>query len=172
VVELRKLASRNDPDLATKLERILKLEAVLAPAAALFDLLLARNGKSPADIAANIRQRWGRKIPNLSDEGYADLRDEIRRCSSVEVEAAINSFNATLVQGDFEGAIKALLDWNNQVMARRGGGPWATLNARRVLDVGMPTPEKPMPEKGELGSLWRNDYFFSSLRGITRQLAA
>jgi hypothetical protein len=172
LAELRKLASRSDTDLEAKLDRILKLEAILAPAAALFDFILARNGKAIAGLAADLRQRWGKRVPNLDQAAYLAIMGEVREASSKEIEGAIAACYAAMAEGDFEAAIKATLDWNKQVMARRGGGPWAIQNARGVLDVRMAVPETRLPEKSELGSLWRNDYFISSLRRVTRQLAA
>jgi hypothetical protein len=172
LVELRKLASRGDEDLEEKLDRILKLEAVLAPAAALFDLILARNGKTLPALGADVRERWGKKVPNLDQTSYLKIRDEIREASSREIETAIAASYSAMAEGDFVAALSATLEWNKQVMSRRGGGPWASVDARGLLSVGMAAPEKGMPEGDKLGSLWRNDYFISSLRRISHQLAA
>lgn len=53
--------------LTDKLQRILRIEALLAPAEALFELILARNGQVPAILASHVADHWGSRVPNLRD---------------------------------------------------------------------------------------------------------
>ena len=54
-----------DEELAGRLERIAHLEALLAPAEALFQHVLARHGQAVEDVATSISRHWGPRAPNL-----------------------------------------------------------------------------------------------------------
>ena len=62
---LVKAAARVDEELAGRLERIAHLEALLAPAEALFQHILARHGQPVDDVATVISSHWGPRIPHL-----------------------------------------------------------------------------------------------------------
>jgi len=66
-------AASTDETLATSLDRIIHLESILAPAAAVFDFVLTRTNQPPAEVGAAIRTRWGHRVPNLDPHAFEDL---------------------------------------------------------------------------------------------------
>ena len=121
LLSLVNTAARVDGELAGRLERIAHLEALLAPAEALFQHILARQGQPVEDVAAAISRHWGPRAPNLDRTAFADLMPEIRAKSNTPIARAIDGCHETLGTGDYAGAIRSLLDWNKAVMETRGG---------------------------------------------------
>ena len=170
IVHLAKRARGSDDGLANSLERIVNLEALLAPAAALFQHVLTRDGQRLSDVASEVRQVWGARVPNLERSAFAEMLSEIRSTSSVAVGSRTDEVHAALHSGDYEAAIEGLLAWNEQVMQTRGGAPWARIGDGRRLDVRYRGAEQPLPKEHELPELWMNSYFVDALKSVTRQL--
>jgi len=170
IVHLSERAGRSDQGLANSLERIAHLEAFLAPAAALFQHVLTRDGQRLSDVASEVRQVWGARVPNLERSAFAEMHSEIRSTSSVAVGSRMDEVHTALRSGDYEAAIEGLLAWNEQVMQTRGGGPWARIGDGRRLDVRYRGAEQPLPKEHELTELWMNSYFVDALKSVTRQL--
>lgn len=169
LVALRKEARKVDDELALRLQRILDLEAFLAPVSAIFDCVLASRAQRADDVGETVRGRWGR-LPNLVPEVFADLEGEFREATSAEIAAAAARCHAQLCSGDYSGAVHSLVDWNRLVMARRNAGPWVTIAPDGRLDVRLPLAEQGMPSAEELPALWTNSYFIDSLKSVTAQL--
>lgn len=170
VLALAKAARAEDEALAVWLERIAALEAILAPAEALFDHVIARSGQRLEDLGRKIGSHWGKIVPNLDEASFADLTPELAKVAGPDLFPLIEREHAALAGGDYAAAIRHLLDWNALVMRVRGGGPWAVLEHGKI-DVRYLGPEWLLPEREELPALWRNTYFLESLRQITAQLA-
>ena len=170
LLSLVKTAARVDEELAGRLERIAHLEALLAPAEALFQHILARHGQAVEDVAAVISRHWGPRVPNLDRAAFADLLPEIRAKSNAPIARAMDGCHEALGNGDYAGAIRLLLDWNTAVMETRGAAPWVRLGDRRRLDVRYRGNEPRLPDRDELPELWRNSYFIDALKNVTRQL--
>ena len=170
IVHLSKRARLSDSGLANSLERVANLEAFLAPAAALFQHVLTRDGQRLSDVASEVRQVWGARVPNLERSAFAEMLDEIRSTSSVAVASRMNEVHAALQAGDYEAAMEGLLVWNESVMQTRGGAPWARIGDGRRLDVRYRGAEQPLPQEHELPELWMNSYFVDALKSVTRQL--
>ena len=170
IVHLAKRARGLDPGLANSLERIAHLEAFLAPAAALFQHVLTRDGQRLSDVASEVRQIWGARVPNLERSAFAEMHGEIRSTSSGAVGSRMDEVHAALQSGDYEAAIEGLLAWNEQVMQTRGGAPWARVGEGRRLDVKYRGAEQLLPKEHELPELWMNSYFVDALKSVTRQL--
>ena len=154
--------------LAEKLQRILRLEATLATADTLFELVLARNGASPATLAQHVQDHWGGHVPNL-DSSIEPLLHEIQLAAGDEQTNLLKRCDHALSQGDYREAIESLLEWNQVVMAGRGAAPWVRLTGGEI-DVRFRGVESRMPTGDELPQLWRNSYFIDSLKGIAFQL--
>jgi len=75
-----------------------------------------------------------------------------------------------LTSGKYDEAIRASIAWNTEVMKGRKSAPWVRISARSQIDVRYRGAERLLPEEDELPTLWRNQYFFDSLKKITRQL--
>ncbi len=99
--------------LANRLHRILRLEATLAPAGALFNLMLARNGQPPTAIATQLRDCWGREVPHLSGS-IEPLLPEMHHAASKAQVQHMQHCDQAMAHGVYEEAIRALIAWNGQ----------------------------------------------------------
>jgi hypothetical protein len=171
VVKLAHAATNSDDtSLAQKLERILRLEAALAPAESLFELLQSRNGQTPAAVARHLKDQWGSRIPNLSTP-LDPLLSEIRQAVGDEQIQQIRRCDDALSTGNYADAIMAIIDWNREVMAARGSAAWVKLT-NGTLDVRYRSSETELPTGNELAELWRNTYFIDTLKDVAFQLEA
>jgi hypothetical protein len=171
-VALAEAAAKTDPELADRLRRIIHLEALLAPADALFDYVLTRNGKTPEELGEKLEEHWGPRVPNLDPETFSEMLPEIESASS-EVQARLmKACQAALSGGKYGDAICHLLEWNAELMKSRKAAPWARLSPDGRIEVRYRGAETLLPEEDELGTLWNNQYFVDSLKRITRQLGA
>jgi len=161
-----------DPELSRLLERIVKLEALLAPAGAIFDFILNGQGQRIDKIATDLVDRWGRGVPNIEPSSFRDLLPEIAAASNKSIAGTIDKCQSALARGAFADAVRLLMDWNSAVMRERKAGPWVALDAAGRLDVRYRGAEQELPNSEVLPTLWRNGYFIDSLKRITRQLQA
>jgi hypothetical protein len=163
-------AKAREPELAWRLSRIAAVEALLAPATALFDHVLARGGQTVRAVATELEQLWGGALPHLERDGFDHLRAEVADASSVERAGDAGRCHASLAVGDFSAAIRALVDWNEHVMAERSAAPWVRIAADDVLDVRYRGVERRLPARDELPLFWTNSYFVEALKAVTREL--
>ena len=159
----------SDPMLTRRLERVLRLEALLAPAGAVFSFLQARNGQEPGKLAAELRDRWGTDLPHLDRAGFRAIDSEIEVQAGPEIAQEIRRTDEALAAANYEEVIDGLLAWNRLVMSRRGGAPWIRI-ASGKLDVRYRAQEERLPRGDHVPTLWRNTYFLDSLKDVTRQL--
>ena len=152
------------------LQRIADLEALLAPANALFDYVLTNNGQHPEDVAGRLRAHWGESVPNLDVEAFQELLAEIQAASSPAIGLSMKRCQEGLATGDFESAIRAVLDWNAKIMEGRKAGPWVVITDNGLLDVRYREAETLLPERDDLPTLWFNGYFIDALKSLTNQL--
>lgn len=165
---LTKAARVKDEALSKRLEKIARLEALYAPAEALFDYLQTRGGQKPADIALKLYDHWGKQVPYL-DTPLNDILSEIIGVVGSDLGGAMNRCDQALGAGAYEEAIIALLKWNKLVMAARKSAPWIQL-ASGKLDVRYRGLERALPDGDTLPDLWRNSYFIDALKSIVYQL--
>jgi hypothetical protein len=164
-----------DAGLALSLDRVLRLEALLAPCSAIFQYLQARHGQAVSDVAQVLRDRWG-SIPHLDSGDFNDLEAECIQASSEAQWATLRHVHECLRNRDFPEAILGLLAWNRVVMEQRESAPWIRAEqtpghpGSQQLDVRFRGLEHPLPDADELADLWRFPYFLPSLMTITRQL--
>ncbi len=170
-IEIKNLAKKargHDEALSARLEKIARLEALFAPAEALFDYLQTRGGQTPVDIANKIRDYWGKQVPHLTTP-LADILNEINSVAGPELGAAMHKCDQALGMGAYKDAIEALLEWNKLVMAGRKAAPWVQKAAGK-LDVRYRGQEKDLPDGDALPELWRNSYFIDALKRIVNSL--
>ena len=169
-LEVETLRARSsDPMLTRRLERVLRLEGLLAPAGAIFSFLQARNGRRPRDLAAELRDRWGTVLPHLDRAGFRAIDSEIEAQVGPEIAREIRRTDEALAAADYDEGIDGLLAWNRLVMSRRGGAPWIRVSSGK-LDVRYRAQEERLPEGDQVSTLWHNTYFLDSLKDVTRQL--
>lgn len=159
-----------DPGLARALQRILMLEAVLAPAEVLFGHLQARGGQTVRSVAREIEDRWGRSMPYLDVSRFRELRGEVEAQVGPDIWLEILRVVESLVEADYAEAIGALLRWNELVMRARGAAAWVRTGEGGKVDVRYRGTETELPAGSKLPGLWRNSYFIPSLKVIARQL--
>ena len=171
IERLQRAARRVDEGLASRLGKVGRLEALLAPAEALFGHLQVRNGQRLDDLAEGIVDHWGKAVPNLGD-GFENLEAEIRGIVGAGLTNLMKRCDGALAVGDYKEAIMALLKWNELVMKARKAAPWVRVGSGGKLEVRYRGLEGRLPDGDELPALWRNSYFLDSLKDVTFQLAA
>ncbi len=168
---IRNEARPNDPDLARAIDRILTLEALLAPCDVVFGLLQARHGQFLAEVAATLGDRWGASVPHLDQEAFAEIRGSIAGLVGESITEHMAGVYGALLSGDYEVAIRHMLDWNCLVMKSRSAAPWVRLDDHDALDVRYRGIERKLPAAEALPSLWRNSYFIDALKTLVAQTA-
>ena len=170
VVRLCEEARSVDGELAEDLDRIVRLEAVIAPAMALLDFMLVCHRRTLDDAARELAERWSASVPNIHPDRNRDLLPEIGCVAPETIPECLDRCQQALAGGDYQEALKALLAWHQHVMRARGGAPWVQVGEDRRLEVRYRGAERSLPSDEELPDLWWNDYFLSPLKAITRQL--
>jgi hypothetical protein len=151
---------------ADRLERIRSAELLLAPAAALFGLLLASEGQTLAEAAGVVKRQWGASLRTIDLDETAKLEGElVDATGDPETGRRWVKLARSLATGEYEGALRLLMGQNAFVMkVRAGAGPWVDLS-NRLLRVRLRDDDvNGLPEKGELATFWRHSYFIDSLR--------
>jgi len=171
LASIRRAAQKEDSGLATRIGRIMALEALLAPSEALFRFLQTRHGQAPSAVAATLRERWGGSVPNLITEEFREIADEIAHVVDIEVKERMVGVHEALMKGEYRAAVKHLLEWNRLVMLGRSASPWVQIDDRNVLDVRYRGIERQLPSRQALPSLWRNGYFVNTLKALVAQTA-
>ena len=170
IVWLREAAQSIDDELANRLDRIARLEAVLAPAMSLFDFMLTCHHRELGNIAEELTERWGASVPNVDAEKNRDLLPELGSVWFEAIRGCFERCQQGLSGGNYREAMGALLAWHKSVMNNRGGASWVQIGEDGTLDVRYRGAEQALPSGDELPTLWRNGYFIDSLKAITRQL--
>ena len=170
IIRLRKAAQSVNEKLALRLDRIGRMEAVLAPAMSLFDFMLTRNRRALDELAEELRERWGASVPNIDADRNQDLLDEVGWVWSDAVRGWFDHCQRGLSDGNYRQGLSALLEWHKTVMNSRGGASWVQVGEDGMLDVRYSGAEQELPSQDDLAELWRNGYFIDSLKAITRQL--
>lgn len=172
ILALRDEARSVDAELAIRLDRIGRIEAVLAPSMSLFDFMLTRNRRELDELAEELAERWGAFVPNIDVEKNQDLLDDVGSIWSVAVRGCFDRVQRGLSGGSYRQGLSALLEWHRTVMNSRGGASWVQVGEDGKLDVRYRGAEQELPSGDDLPELWRNGYFIDSLKAITRQLGA
>lgn len=158
---------------ADRLERIRTAELLLAPAAYLFELILASDGQTVQQIGDVIRKQWKKGLSTIDVDATALLEAELRD-STGDTESGKRWVNlaGALAEGDFNQAVKLLLEQNRFIMNSRAGAlPWAEVSDGK-LRVRFRDESGRLPELSELKELWRHSYFIDSLWTVADQLKA
>ena len=171
IMRLHEAARSVDGELANRLDRIARVEAVLAPAMSLFDFMLTRHRRELGDLAEELTDRWGASVPCIETEKNRDLLSEIGSVWFEDVSRCFDRCQQGLSGGDYRETLDALLEWHKRVMNNRGGASWVHIGEDGRLDVRYRGTERALPSEDELPELWRNGYFIDSLKAVTRQLA-
>ena len=170
IMRLHEAARSVDDELANCLDRIARVEAVLAPVMSLFDFMLTCHQRELGDVAKELTDRWGDSVPNIDAERNQDLLCEVNKVWFEAVRGCFDRCQQELSGGNYREALGALLEWHKSVMNNRGGASWVQIGEGGKLDVRYRGAERALPSGHELPALWRNGYFIDPLKAITRQL--
>ena len=154
ILTLRDEARSVDDALAIRLDRIGRIEAVLAPSMSLFDFMLTRNRRELDELAEELAERWGAFVPNIDVEKNQDLLDEIGSVLSAAVCGCFDRVQRGLSGGSYRHGLSALLDWHKTVMNGRGGAAWVQVGEDGKLDVRYRGAEQELPSGDDLPELW------------------
>lgn len=153
-----------------RLQRIRTCESVLAPAARLFGYLQGFHGKTIDVVAKRVRDEWGARVQTLNVVDVRALHAELFDIREDIADRWIG-FAESLFQGDYESALRLLIEQNEATMQARGGAAWIADRQGR-LHVRVRDEQGTLPAREELATLWRFPYFLDSLLAITSELGA
>jgi hypothetical protein len=160
--------------LATRLEAIEKIEALLVPMESAFGFLLTRDRQPLASVAAEMGATWGRALRHVDPAGVGELRPTLLTAFHQDERAAARFIDiaTTFSQGAYEDSLGLLLEHSAFVMeARNGSQPWARLDAGKV-DVQYRDESGELIPGNELPDRWRSTYFINSLHTVVTTLRA
>ena len=157
---------------AYRLERVRVAEALLAPAAALFDFLLGCDGQGVAQVTAMVRGEWGDHLATVDPSQVAKLAPELDHgTDNGETARRWIRLAGALSEGLYDEAVQLLMEQNALVMkARAASGPWVDLAEDRLRVRYRDERPGSLPGQQALISLWRHPYFLDSLRSIAWDL--
>lgn len=170
IVRLQGAARSVDGELASRLDQIARLEAVLAPCHVLFEFMLTCHHRQLSDMAEELTDRWGDSVPLIDVEKNQDLLPGVGLVWSEAVLGCFDRCLRGLSAGNYLEVLEALLEWHKSIMNSRGGASWVQIGEDGSLDVRYRGADERLPSRDELPGLWRNGYFIDSLKDITRQL--
>lgn len=167
IVELAEASNATYPELERRLRRVARIEALLVPAALIFDFALTRHGQTPNSVGAELRAQWEPSVPNLTSTVH-EVRDEIAEHTSSDLAGHAATVDQALHQAAYGDAVLEVLRWNRTVMAKRNAAPWVAVVDGR-LDIRYSGTESRLPNFDQLAQAWHNSYFLNSLKRITEQ---
>jgi len=153
---------------AEKLERIRTCELLMAPSVVLYGFLLRSDGQTLAETAGSVRKQWGHALSTIDLAATADLEAELKDAvGDAEAGTRWVQIARAIAGGDYEKALRLLIDQNRFVMKmRNGAAPWIEIRDGK-LQVRFQEDNSPsLPERDALSDFWIHPYFLDSLRTI------
>jgi hypothetical protein len=99
-----------------------------------------------------------------------DLLPDVCAASSEKIGERIRQLATSLYAGDYATSVKLLLEQNQEVMSRRGGGPWMHLNDDAQLEVRYRYEDTALPDRDRVPDIRIHAYFLDSLKILGRAL--
>lgn len=154
--------------LADRLDAIRNAEALLAPAAALFEYVLGANERTPSEIAESVRKHWTHVFRGtLNLDAVRALEEPL--CAGGDPASGKRwvQIAAALRDAAYEEVIRLLLTQNEVVMrARSAGAAWATLRDGKLHVRFRDSTPAQLPSAPEIPHYWRHAYFIDAARSI------
>lgn len=171
VQELRQLLQRASTEerLHGALDRIERVERVLAPAGRLFQFLLSKNGRKVDSVAAEVRKAWGPRLKHLDTVRLRELEARLAEAVGLAAAQRVVHMQEALASGDYAGFCVTAAEHNALAMQERGGASWLSVENQR-LKVRLKAELAWLPESDELNELWVNSYFLNSLKQVGAQV--
>jgi hypothetical protein len=167
---VQKKAHRNEP-LVAALDKIGRLERLIAPAALLFGFLQHRDRQPVASVGDQIRQTWTRPL-RLDVDGIRRLTPDIARALQSEPETALwVELAGALAEAHYDRAIELLVAINTSVMQRRhGAAAWIAIEGGNVR-VRLSDEPADLVSVTDAEERWRSTYFINSLWRVAREVS-
>ncbi|MBI4635849.1 MAG: hypothetical protein HY727_05815 [Candidatus Rokubacteria bacterium] len=147
--------------LAECLDDIVRIESLIAPAANVFELVLARQGLEVAEVAADLRKQWGTRLGHLRVDELEVLGAEIAAALGDTADRWL-AIARGLAGGDYESVLRLLVEQNEAVMKARQGAAWVRLTRGR-FEVRYREESAALVDGRNLRGLLRHSYFIDSL---------
>ena len=164
-------ARDRNPMLHTRLDQIIRCESVLAVAARTFEHILNRDGFRPSEVAQELTAKWGSSIPNIDSANNADLINEINATyPDGYISRLFNQCQVAFQNGSYEDVINVLIEWNKEIQAARKGVPWVQIAQNGCIRARIRIRERSLESADDLHTIWRHNFFLSSLQNILFQL--
>lgn len=148
---------RGDTELRDGLDRIRRAEELLGTAAMLYDFLLTQDKQTVDSVAKRMALPLSNGLKWLN---VANLKPAFGSGG-----ARLTQIAECLVQGDFKGACRGLIEQNEAVMRERGGSAWVVVKDDR-LDVRFLEEGADLPDRSALRKPWVHTYFLNALKRI------
>lgn len=161
---LAKQARRRGDDwteLAEHLDDIARVETLIAPAANVFELVLARQGLEVGQVAADLRKQWGTRLSHLPVDELEVLAAEIAAALGDPADRWL-AIARGLASGDYDSVLHLLVEQNEAVMKARKGAAWVRLTRGR-FEVRYREESAELVDGRNLQNLLRHSYFIDSL---------
>jgi hypothetical protein len=170
LAEIRALARQargrgtDGTDLADCLEQIACIEALIAPAANIFEFLLARQGLTLAEVSAGLSTQWGPRLAHLPLAELGALASDIAAALGGVADRWL-AIARHLASGDYEAVLRLLVEQNEEVMKARAGAAWVRVTQGR-LEVRYRDESAALVDRRNLRNYRRHSYFVESLRRV------
>lgn len=156
--------SHDRDEVVELLAQVSDLNALLSPAANLFEFLRGQDAQSLTDVAEIVGDAWGSSPP------CPEMIPALLLPAPPNARAGWISFEKSVKARDWQRVIGSALEINACVMAARGAGPWITAGPDRVLRVRLPGGSELVP-RAEVSESLQGRFFIDSLWQITAELA-
>ncbi len=155
--------------LASRLERIRTCELLIAPAVAFFEYALQCDAQTPAKIAGEVKEHWGRAQRQTIDLAATEALEAELRAWADDAESGARwiCLAHAFHEARYVDALRLLLDQNAAMMkARLTAAPWAVVRDGKLEVRFRDEQLSDLPDAAELPEYWRHAYFIESLRQV------
>jgi hypothetical protein len=163
--------ARKNQGLAVALEKIGRLERLIAPAALVFGFLQDRDGQTLVSVAKQIGATWSRPL-RLDVSGIRELQPEIGRALQSQAEAELwMELAETLSNARYQRVIELLVAINASVMQRRhGAAAWIAIEGGGKIRVRLADERAELLPVDQADDRWKSTYFINALWNVAREV--
>ena len=164
--------ARKSEGLFLALEKIGRLERLIAPAALVFGFLQDRDRQAVPDVARQLGETWNRPL-RLDVQGIRALQPEFSRALQSQPEAELwMELAEGLSKAEYTRVIELLIGINTSVMQRRhGAAAWIAIEAGKIR-VRLTDERAELTGVEDAENRWRSTYFINSLWRVAREVSA
>ncbi len=168
VLSLKEEAVKENSELSNRLDKIIRLEAVLAVAIEIFEFMQTKHDHAKDQVVEELRQQWKDSVEII--ESTDDIELEIKNLVSDEVLNCFKQCRDDLAIGNYKSVVHTIQQWHEIVMKRRDASAWVEFKDGDKLNVRLSRSGNKFEERTNRENLWRNHYYIPSLISISDQL--